>query len=453
MSAPSKRAVSVIVPMFNAEEYIAACLESVLAQTWEDFELIVVDDGSTDGSRALAQAYAERDERIRIVSQPNRRQGAARNRGLREASGEYVYFLDADDMMLPELLETCYRACENDSLDFATFDTTAFAEGKDAAELVEADTIGVHRASVSAEIMDGPEFWSRYCGDNLPLTCWLEFFRREFLVDNGIWFEEGIFFEDNDWILRVFLAARRVRYIPRALHRYRLHSESVTHGVFTQELAVSCLRLYGILRNLYDAQEDARCASMVEDAMHIMSHRFGQFRELAPTEVLARRTYALFRELNAVCEDAAAPLELRRSCLWTMSKISKGAGGWPDFPGMPSCELAISILLAGLPVFEPGSRIGIYGTGNACMLFLDAWERDGLELVFFETEPKPGRTFLNQPIHGIDQLASMRIDAIVIANVKYSREMEECLSKWNADAIPVFVIPREILLLEGAKRV
>lgn len=447
MKASCSKAVSVIVPVFNAEEYLPACLDSVLAQTLEDFEIIVVDDGSADGSRAIAQGYAERDDRIRVISQPNRRQGAARNHGLREAIGEYVYFLDADDMMAPDLLETCYRACKDDSLDFATFDTIAFAEGEGASRLIEADTIGIQRAGVSTEIMDGVEFWSRYCGDNLPLVCWLEFFSREFLVDNGLWFEEKIYFEDNDWMVRVFLAARRLRYLAQSLHHYRLRSASVTHGSFTLELADSCLKLYGILRALYDRQEDARSASMVEDIMHIMSYRFAQFQELEQNEELTERTFALHRKLKDVCEDATASLELRRSSLWTLACIAKGTRHWRGFPGMLPHELVTSILFADLPAFEQGERIGIYGTGNACALFLDAWEHGSCTLVFIETQPAAGRMFRGQSVFGIEQLAALRLDAVVIANVKYRDEMKDCLARYNTEAIPVYAIPREVLLL------
>ena len=452
MSSQARRTVSVIIPVHNAEQYLPACLDSVLAQTLADFELIVVDDGSTDGSYDIMQAYAERDARILIVRQPNRRQGAARNRGLREASGEYVYFLDADDMIAPDLLETCYRACQADSLDFVTFDTSAFAEGEHADQLAEADTIGIHRTSVSTEIMDGVGFWSRYRGDNLPLVCWLEFFNREFLVANELYFEEDIYFEDNDWIVRVFLAACRMRYLARVLHRYRLRRESVTHGSFTPELADSCLRLYGILRDLYDGQKDERRASMVEDVMHIMSYRFDQFRELSANRELAERTFELARSLRVVCENAAAPLELRRSCLWTLARIAKGAGQWQGFPGMPPRELVSSILFADLPCFERDARIGIYGTGLACSLFLDAWEHDGLTLVFFETHPAFGKTFHGEPVIAIDQLPAASLDAVVIANVKHRDEMKACLARYNTGEAPFFTVPREILLFKEAEK-
>ena len=96
--------VSVVVPLFNKAKYVARCLDSILGQTFGDFELIVVNDGSTDASEAVVASYTDR--RVRMINQPNAGPGAARNRGLGEARGEYVAFLDADDEWLPQYLES-----------------------------------------------------------------------------------------------------------------------------------------------------------------------------------------------------------------------------------------------------------------------------------------------------------------------------------------------------------
>lgn len=97
--------VSVVVPVYNAEKYLAETIDSVISQTYTDWEMILVDDGSTDSSAALAEGYARRDPRIRLIRQPNRGQAIARNRAMEEARGELVAFLDADDIWFPERLE------------------------------------------------------------------------------------------------------------------------------------------------------------------------------------------------------------------------------------------------------------------------------------------------------------------------------------------------------------
>jgi len=97
--------ISIIVPIYNAEGYLKACIESLIRQTEEDLQLILVNDGSTDESLAIAQSYAAQDARIEIYSQPHAGQSSARNNGLKHAKGEYIAFVDADDALEPDWCE------------------------------------------------------------------------------------------------------------------------------------------------------------------------------------------------------------------------------------------------------------------------------------------------------------------------------------------------------------
>ena len=99
-----KPEISLVVPFYNVEEYLADCLDSLLSQTWTDFEVVLVDDGSPDGSRAIADRYAAQDARIRIISVENGGLGAARNTGVRSARGRYLAFVDSDDLLPPGAL-------------------------------------------------------------------------------------------------------------------------------------------------------------------------------------------------------------------------------------------------------------------------------------------------------------------------------------------------------------
>ena len=107
---PSRPAVSVIVPVYNSASTLERCLESLLAQSFTDFEIILVDDGSTDGSADICAGYSRHDSRIKVISQPNRGVSAARNLGLDNASGEYVAFCDSDDMVRPSWLSSMMAA-------------------------------------------------------------------------------------------------------------------------------------------------------------------------------------------------------------------------------------------------------------------------------------------------------------------------------------------------------
>ncbi len=121
-----KPKVSVVIPVYNTEKYLEATLQSIRNQTCCEIEIIVIDDGSTDCSAEIVRRAADEDGRIVLVSQPNRGLSLARNAGIARASGEFVYFMDSDDLLEKDALETCYRKCTEQRLDFVIFDAEAF---------------------------------------------------------------------------------------------------------------------------------------------------------------------------------------------------------------------------------------------------------------------------------------------------------------------------------------
>lgn len=113
--------VSVIIPAFNVEKYLGRALDSLLSQTYQNWEAIIVDDGSTDGTSCVARLYCQRDSRFRLVQQENQGQAVARNNALRIACGDYVMYLDPDDMLHPQAMEICVKASMRDGSDMVTF--------------------------------------------------------------------------------------------------------------------------------------------------------------------------------------------------------------------------------------------------------------------------------------------------------------------------------------------
>ena len=120
--------ISVVVPVYNVEKYLNACMQSLVEQSFQSFEVIVVDDGSTDGSSQLCDAWAEKDNRITIIHQANGGLSHARNQGLSRATGEYVYFLDSDDTIEPDTLEILYQTAQQLHLQICCFDGDIFSD-------------------------------------------------------------------------------------------------------------------------------------------------------------------------------------------------------------------------------------------------------------------------------------------------------------------------------------
>ena len=133
--------ISIIVPVYKTERFLSACISSILAQTFTDFELILVDDGSPDSCPALCDAAAAKDSRIRVIHQKNRGLSVARNAGLDAAEGEWIAFVDSDDMLLPQALEKAHSTAEKTGADVVLYGFAFTDEnGKDRmAEVIEAN--------------------------------------------------------------------------------------------------------------------------------------------------------------------------------------------------------------------------------------------------------------------------------------------------------------------------
>lgn len=211
---------SIIIPVYNVEPYLRECLDSVLRQTFSDWEAICVDDGSTDGSAAILDDYARRDKRFLIIAQPNGGLSAARNTGLAAATSEYVLFLDSDDWVEPNTLETLHSEIGHEASDTTPIDLLCFGGWHgDKAERPTPTTY--------------PTGWDYYnhCAlthHEFPFVCVvLRCYRRQFLLDNGLRFREGILHEDNEFTPRACLAAQTVKVIPDVLYHYRVRPGSI----------------------------------------------------------------------------------------------------------------------------------------------------------------------------------------------------------------------------------
>ena len=220
--------ISVIVPVYQAEKFLHRCLDSVARQTFSDWELILVDDGSTDGSAALCDRLAAKDNRVRVFHRKkNQGVSEARNLGINEAKGEYITFLDADDCYEFQALETLWNLREQSGADAAACGLTyLWPDGKQSVQ-----------AQLPAGVYGGAEIREKLV---LPLTgdrltqpvfngysvCYL--FSTELIRKNHIAFD-GPYLEDELFVLEYFCNARTLAVTDQPLYRYFLHGESATH--------------------------------------------------------------------------------------------------------------------------------------------------------------------------------------------------------------------------------
>ena len=201
--------VSVIIPIYNTAAYLRKALDSICDQTLKELEIILIDDGSTDGSRGIIEEYAERDARIRWHAQPNQGQGVARNTALALATGRYIYFMDSDDLLGRDALRHCHEECERHKLDFAFFDAETILEDRHTPNLYDYRRKGIVDEN---KLWNGIELLDFEINHRkLLISPCLFFTRRSFLERCFKGFPSGIIHEDHIFAMDVLLNARRAR--------------------------------------------------------------------------------------------------------------------------------------------------------------------------------------------------------------------------------------------------
>jgi len=211
---------SIVIPVYNVEQYLRDCLDSVLAQSVSYFEIICVNDGSTDNSLSILEEYTSKFANYIIVNSANGGTAAARNIGIQKATGDYVLFLDSDDWLEPDALEVLNKRIEDKPVDILCFNGKLKYE----ADGGEKQDKGFVDSNLS-----GWEYYNKYAlvPTLFHFVCVvLRVYRREFLLDNSLFFHKGVLHEDNLWIPLVLYRAKSVEIIPNSLYIYRIRSGS-----------------------------------------------------------------------------------------------------------------------------------------------------------------------------------------------------------------------------------
>ncbi|WP_432869808.1 CDP-glycerol glycerophosphotransferase family protein [Microbispora rosea] len=204
--------LSVIIPIYDVEPYLAGCLASVAAQTWQDIEVVMVDDGSPDGSAEIAAGFAARDGRFRLVRQANAGLGAARNTGVRHATGEHLMFLDSDDLLPAHALECLLASLERTGSDLATGNVLRL-DGRGARQSALHRAVFTDAASATHITRTHALLRDRLVTNKL--------WRRSFWDAHGFAFPEGVLYEDIAVALRAHFLARAVDVLPTPVYLWR----------------------------------------------------------------------------------------------------------------------------------------------------------------------------------------------------------------------------------------
>ncbi|MBQ8536050.1 MAG: glycosyltransferase [Clostridia bacterium] len=225
----SKCTISVIIPVYNGEEYLAECLDSVLNQTYKNLQILCINDGSTDNSLNILNDYATKDSRFEVITKANGGLSHTRNTGIAAAKGKYILFLDCDDMLIPEALSLLVEQAERQQLDVIYFDGDVLCSPSeaDSEEIQRYKQLYYCKTSVSG-VLQGPlMFRTLFEAQSYRASACLQMLRKDYLQANRLNFREGIFYEDNIFTLKSMLMAERTGYHHRRLYMRRIHEGSI----------------------------------------------------------------------------------------------------------------------------------------------------------------------------------------------------------------------------------
>lgn len=222
--------VSVIIPVYNVEEYLAQCLDTIVGQSLKEIEIICVNDGSPDNSITILNEYASRDARIKVITQENKGLSGARNTGLLHVTGQYVYFMDSDDLLDVDALERLFTTAEKDALDVLFFDAKVMHESDEMREKFSqlGTTYSFERAQEFNGIYSGHELRKLLFGISAyRAPVWIQFIKSELFSQHNLKFYEGITHEDELFTFDLMSVAKRVSHRKWSFFHYRIREGSI----------------------------------------------------------------------------------------------------------------------------------------------------------------------------------------------------------------------------------
>lgn len=212
--------ISVIVPVYNVEDFLVKCLDSIALQSFHDFEVLIVDDGSTDNSSAIAKDYEEKYDQFRVITQENGGLGAARNTGIEAAKGDYFLFVDSDDYIDKDTMELLYEKVQKTNADLILFDMAI----EELDGHISAVTKGYtqHKNDMTLEKYPDLMLATPHTGNKL--------FHRDLFMNTGIRFPSRAWYEDLRTIPKILTFAKHIEYIDKPFYKYLQRPGSIMHS-------------------------------------------------------------------------------------------------------------------------------------------------------------------------------------------------------------------------------
>lgn len=393
--------VSIIVPVYNAEKYLAECLNSLVNQSLQEIEIICIDDGSSDQSYEIVNRYSQMDTRVILMKNPsNMGQPTSRNRGIERATGKYIQFVDADDFIEINAAKELFEYAEEKHSDMCYMGMQVHFEGELDVKAVP-DTI----LCTYPDIYDGRELLGEFVRNKeFFYYTWSVFYRSEFLKKNNLFYRELVCGQGGNFIPRCLCNAKKVVINPSKLYHYRVHNESITHTQKAQKelLMGKIMRYIDILQYFARDVHSKNLESFLDETYRKL---IGGIQSLTYNEKieLENRMDSCFEKhiFRVLCKEGQ------------------------NYNVHLSDELVAKI--------KEKKHVIIYGAGYATRDMVEQLNKHEIEIIGFAITVRKGNKscLFGHHIYEIHELKEYANTAIVLvsANKKYNEEIGDILEK------------------------
>ena len=439
--------LGVVIPVYNTEDYIKECIESLLLQREKFDEIIIVNDGSTDSSGSICASFAKENRTIRIINQENKGQAVARNKGIKESKSEYICFLDSDDYLHLDYVLEAKGILEKESLDILYFDAKTVSEYSGVKLRDQYNRISIAPQNVES----GIQFFSDCYPDGYRESPCLAVYRREYLLEHKIEFPNVRIYEDNYFSFIAQINASLVKYTPQKLYirRYRAHSTMTSQLTYEKwkQLILCIEKCWNYIDNKAEKYhvigKDAFLRFLMGSflTIYLAKEKIGDYsKEKEMQEEIEELQQKLSSTIQKIkidsmsFETATAILNFQMTVpkvtneLWSvLAEESKYAQmAYDVFIG------EMGKIMRKLPLQE-NKCIGIYGTGSHTERFLSWYSRligpAKANVLFIESSVDSGKMcFLGRPIINVKDITKYGVEEIIISSVLYENEMFDTLN-------------------------
>lgn len=312
--------ISVIIPVYNSEKYLRQCIDSVLKQTYKNFEIILVNDGSVDSSGEMCDDYASQYKFIKVIHKPNGGASTARNKGIKAAEGKYIFFLDSDDWIVENALEKLVVAADKEKADLVFCEAKAIDDQSNAVLKDNYEYKHNYETGNAYQIMD-----DMMKNKEFHVAIWMLLIDKNIFDNNNLLFKEGIIYEDMIISYQFYCLAQRAAFVKEKLYVRRYRPDSVMTSKKTEKNFVSAAQVYREVSKFMDMLPEERKSTrhIIRCAFHVLNI----YRQM-PSEI-KKKYKSEHNEIkkDILSKDAYNDKSLKFDCyshlLWGIYKVFK----------------------------------------------------------------------------------------------------------------------------------